>query len=154
MMEVWFYHLTRQTLDKTLPILLERSLARGWKAVVQATSQERMDALDEWLWTFSEDAFLAHGAARDGDAQLQPVYLTIGAENPNGARIRFFIERAKLAPGMVSGDDYDRLILIFDGNDDDELEAARAQWKSLKAQGAELAYWRQNDNGGWEKVAS
>ena len=153
-MEIWFYHLTQQSLDKTLPNLLERSVARGWKAVVQATSEERVNALDEWLWTYSEEAFLAHGAARDGDAELQQVYLTTGAENPNGAKVRFFIERAQMEPVIEQGGGYDRMILIFDGNDEAELQSAREQWKGLKARGGDLSYWRQNENGGWEKVAS
>ena len=35
--------------------------------------------------------FLAHGRARDGDLALQPVYLTVGLENPNGAALRLFL---------------------------------------------------------------
>jgi DNA polymerase-3 subunit chi len=152
-MEVWFYHLTRQPLDRALPTLLERSIERGWRAVVQASSPERVGALDEWLWTYSEEAFLPHGLERDGDADMQPVYLTTGPENPNGARVRFFIERARVAPVIASDAAYDRALLMFDGNDEDELRDAREQWVELKAAGADLAYWRQNENGGWEKVA-
>lgn len=153
-MEVWFYHLKSQSLDRALPTLLERSLERGWRAVVQATSAERVDALDEWLWIYSDSAFLAHGTARDGDPAEQPVFLTTGAENPNGAKVRFFIERAEISPVIASGAAYDRCILIFDGNDEQELEAARAQWRALKAEGRDLSYWQQNDNGGWEKKGS
>ena len=75
-MEIWFYHLTRQPLDRALPTLLERSLERGWRAGVQATSEERVAALDEWLWTYSEESFLAHGVTRDGDFENQPIFLT------------------------------------------------------------------------------
>jgi DNA polymerase-3 subunit chi len=153
--EIWFYHLTRNPLERTLPTLLERSLARGWKAVVQATSAERVTALDELLWTYSDAAFIAHGSARDGDESMQQVYLTTGTENPNAAAIRFFVERAQMAPMLETpgGDVYDRLILLFDGNDNDDLDSARAQWKELKQQGRDLAYWQQGENGGWERKA-
>ena len=153
-MEIWFYHLTRQPLERTLPVLLERCLERSWKAVVQAQTEERVTALDEVLWTFSEESFLAHGTARDGDAELQHVYLTTGPENPNGANVRFFIEGARIAPALATPTGaYERMILMFDGNDPDDLAAARVQWKELKAQGCALSYWQQTEAGGWEKKA-
>jgi len=153
-MEVWFYHLTAQPLEKALPILLERSIERGWTAVVQMATQERVTALDEFLWTYAEESFLAHGTAADGDAELQHVYLTTGPENPNGAEVRFFVEGAQIAPVLAAGGDpYERVILMFDGNNDAELQAARLQWKELKAQGLELSYWQQGENGGWQKKA-
>ncbi len=154
MTEIWFYHLTSQPLDRTLPILIERSLQRGWKAVVQATTDERLASLDALLWTYSEASFLAHGVARDGDGELQPVFLTTGDENPNGASIRFFIEAAEIAPVLdAQPDAYARIILMFDGNDDEQLANARAQWKTLKGQGRDLSYWQQDEDGRWTKKA-
>ncbi len=152
-MEIWFYHLTRQPLEAALPILLERSAQRGWNAVVQATSDERVNALDEWLWTYTDDGFLPHGTARDGDGELQQVFLTTGAENPNAAKVRFFVEGAAIAPALEADAAYDRVILMFDGNNDEELQGARAQWKLLKEQGRDLSYWKQSGQGGWEKMA-
>src|SRR5438094_8596807 len=60
MTEVWFYHLQRQPLERALPALIEKSLAKGWRVTVQARSEERLDALDAWLWTYSDESFLAH----------------------------------------------------------------------------------------------
>jgi DNA polymerase III subunit chi len=97
MTEVLFYHLTRQPLDKVLPGLLERTLERGWRAVVQAGSRERVDALDALLWTYSEEGFLPHGTARDGFPEHQPVFLTTGEDNPNGAALRFLVDGAEAA---------------------------------------------------------
>ena len=154
MTEIWFYHLTDRPLESTLPTLLERSLERGWKAIVQATSDERIAALDGLLWTYSEASFLAHGVAADGDAALQPVLLTTDNHNPNGAKVRFFIEGAEIAPVLASQPDaYNRMILMFDGNDDDQFTGARAQWKALKQQGCDLAYWQQGEDGRWVKKA-
>jgi DNA polymerase-3 subunit chi len=150
MTEIWFYHLQRQTLDRALPSLIEKSLERGWRVVVQATSEERLAALDQWLWTYSEASFLAHGRASDGDGALQPVYLSTGAENPNGASVRFFIEGAEVAASLGE-DAYERAIVVFDGANEDELAAARLQWRELKERGFALTYWRQNEAGRWEK---
>ena len=51
MAEIWFYHLQSRPLEQVLPTLLERSLARGWKVVVECSSRERLASLDDRLWT-------------------------------------------------------------------------------------------------------
>ena len=94
-MDVYFYHLEHQTLERVLPSLLEKTLARGWRAVVQVGSEDRLEALDMALWTYADDSFLAHGTARVGSASLQPIYLTLGSENPNGAGVRFLVDGAE-----------------------------------------------------------
>ncbi len=153
-MEIWFYHLTRQKLDRTLPGLVEKSLERKWPVVIQIGSQERMKALDALLWTYSESSFLPHGTDQDEDAEMQPIYLTSGFETPNGAKVRFFVEGAMIAPFLTQPSaGFERLILMFDGNDDDQLVSARQQWSQLKQQGLGLAYWQQDEDGRWQKKA-
>lgn len=147
--DVMFYHLEYQPLDKVLPSLLEKTLERGWRAVVQAGSEERLEAIDTLLWTYSEESFLPHGGARAGFAAEQPVYLTTGDEVPNGAGVRFVVDGA--APASYNG--MERIIFLFDGNDDEAVAAARVQWKAAKAAGCGLTYWQQSDNGRWEKKA-
>jgi DNA polymerase-3 subunit chi len=154
MIEIWFYHLQRQRLESVLPELLQKSIDRGWRAVVQAVSEERLDALDQVLWTFSEASFLAHGRARDGDPELQPIYLSTGIENPNGAAARFFVEGAEIHAALAGpAATYQRAITLFDGNAEDEVRAARGQWKQLKELGFALTYWQQAETGRWEKKA-
>ena len=94
MTEILFYHLQRQPLEAVLPSLVERSLARGWQAAIQAASEERLQALDDHLWTYADDSFLPHGTDRDADAATQPVVLTLREGNPNAASIRFLVEGA------------------------------------------------------------
>ena len=149
MTEVLFYHLEQQPLERVLPSLLERTLERGWRAVVQCVSQERLDALDAWLWTYRDDSFLPHGTARDGPASLQPVFLTVESGNPNSARVRFLVEGATIA----ELEDYDRVVHLFDGHDTAAIEQARQEWKRARAAGCEVTYWQQADNGRWEKRA-
>ena len=149
MTEVLFYHLEQQPLERVLPSLLERTLERGWRAVVQCGSQERLDALDAWLWTYRDDSFLPHGTARDGPAAVQPVLLTVDAENPNSAQVRFLVEGATL-PDLVG---YDRIVHLFDGHDPAAVEQARGEWKRARAAGCDVTYWQQADNGRWEKRA-
>ncbi len=146
--EVLFYHLTESTLYDALPALLERSLQRGWKVVVQAASDERRDALDAHLWTFRDDSFLAHGTDHEPNPAEQPIILTTGQGNPNAATVRFVVDGA-VPP---SPDDYERLVLMFDGHDQSQVETARQHWKAFKATGSELTYWQQTPEGKWEKT--
>ena len=95
MTEVLFYHLEHQPLERVLPSLVEKTLERGWRAVVQAGSEERVEALDTLLWTYREESFLPHGTKRDGNPDVQPVYLTTSEDNPNGATVRFLVDGAE-----------------------------------------------------------
>lgn len=147
--ETLFYHLERQPLEKVLPSLIERTLERGWRAVVQSGSQERLEALDTSLWTYKEDSFLAHGTAKDGFAEEQPVFLTTGDDNPNQAGVRFMVDSAETT--IFTG--YERIVYLFDGHDADAVTRARAQWKAAKAAGCQATYWQQSDSGRWEKRA-
>jgi len=145
--EVLFYHLERQPLERVLPALLERTLERGWRAVVQSGSAERLESLDLALWTYSDESFLPHGTARDGDAARQPIYLTTGEEAPNGAGVRFLVDGA----AMEAFEGYARIVCIFDGRDPEATGSARAQWKAARDAGCAVTYWRQSDSGRWEK---
>jgi DNA polymerase-3 subunit chi len=147
--EVLFYHLTESTLEEALPPLLEKSLQRGWRVVVQAGAEERRDALDAHLWVYRDDAFLAHGTDRDPYPADQPVLLTTRADNPNAAQIRFMVDGAE--PPDLSA--YDRVVFVFDGHDARQLEAARGHWKSVRAAGHEVTYWQQAADRRWERRA-
>ena len=147
MAEVYFYHLEQRPLEQVLPTLVAKSVERGWRAVIQATTPERVDALDTLLWTFDEASFLAHGTAKDGHPELQAVFLTTDDGNPNGAAVRFFVDGADVAD--LSG--YARAVHLFDGHDPDAVARARTQWKTARAAGHTIVYWQQDDQGRWVK---
>lgn len=149
MTEVLFYHLEHQPLERVLPALLERTLERGWRAVVQCGSPERCEALDTLLWTYRDDSFLPHGTAKDGPPGNQPIFLTADDANPNGANVRFLVDGA--SPGSWEG--YTRIVYLFDGRDPAALEQARQDWRRAKAEGHQVTYWQQTANGRWEKRA-
>jgi len=149
MAEALFYHLTESTLEEALPPLLEKSLERGWRAVVQVASPERRDALDQHLWTYRDDSFLAHGAEHDPFPARQPVLLTCGEGNPNGARIRFLVDGVE--PTDLAG--YERAVFMFDGHDEAQVEQARRHWKAMKAAGHSATYWQQGADRRWERKA-
>ena len=147
--EVLFYHLERQPLDKVLPSMLERVIERGWRAVVQSGSEERLEAIDLALWTYKDESFLAHGTAKDGFIDAQPIYLTTGDDNPNAAGVRFLVDGANAA--SFAG--YARIVYLFDGHDGGAVANAREQWKAARGAGCAVTYWQQAVNGRWEKRA-
>ena len=150
MSEILFYHLTEHTLEQVLPGLVEKSLARDWKVVIQSGNPDSLEALDARLWSYRDESFLPHGMVRDGTEDLQPVWLTTRSDNPNNAKIRFLVERAELDDASP----YDRVVYVFDGHDNSAVEHARERWKYHNDQtDSEQTYWQQNSNGGWEKKA-
>jgi DNA polymerase-3 subunit chi len=154
MVEIFFYHHKTRRIDDTLPALLEKSLANGWRVVVQAATESRVAALDQHLWSYRPESFLPHGTKRDASPQTQPVYLTSADENPNGADVRFFMQGAHVAPILAgAAAPRERAILLFDGEDETELQDARRQWAELRDAGHKLVYWRQDDSGRWAAQA-
>lgn len=151
MAEVLFYHLTRSPLEATLPGLLEKSLERGWRALVRAASPERAEALNAHLWTYRDESFLPHGGPDDGPAAGQPVYLTAGQEAPNNPAILFLVDGAKAETGEMAG--FERVVFLFDGNDPEATDDARGFWRNVTAAQLKAVYWAQDEGGRWVKKA-
>ncbi len=152
MTEVLFYHLERQPLDQVLPVLLQKTLERGWRAVVRCGVPERIRPLSDAIWTWREESFIPHGTVEDGNAEHQPVWITGETENPNDASILFCVEGARpQAEELIA---MERVIIMFSGHDPDAVETARALWREWKdLEGLELTYWRQDPRGRWERQA-
>jgi DNA polymerase III subunit chi len=147
--EIRFYHLEQRRVDQALPSLLEAALGDGRRVLVRASSDEMVAALNELLWTYDDASFLPHGAAGDGDPMTQPIFLTSGLENPNAATM---LVRLTGAETDDTDDAFDLLVLMFDGRDEAALAHARGEWRRLKDQGRTISYWRESDEGGWERA--
>jgi DNA polymerase III subunit chi len=142
--EVWFYHLERSSLEQVLPELLERTLARGWRALVRSDDAGRLETLDNLLWTYRDDSFLPHGLAQDPFADHQPVLLSSQTGNPNRANALFVLDGE---PGSLDG--YERCIVVFDGRAEAALNNARSLWARYKREGRPISYWKQDEVKGW-----
>ena len=144
--EIGFYHLSSMAIERSLPKLLERGLTQGYRIVVRAASPERVEQLSATLWTYDEASFLPHGSARDGNAEMQPIWLTHSSENPNGASMLVLVDGVE-AEDLGS---YARCADLFDGNDAGAIEAARSRWRRAREVGHTLTYWQQTISG-WER---
>jgi len=149
MTRIGFYHLVRSPLEQALPKLLEKIVGAGHRVVVVAGSAERVGFLDNLLWTYEPESWLPHGTNRDGEAALQPVFLTDAEDNPNQADVLV------LTDGVVPDqlDAYERCLTLFDGNDEQAVSIARSLWKEWKDGGWELTYYQQTESGAWQEKA-
>lgn len=155
MTETLFYHLERRSLDDVLPGLIEKTLQRGWRALIRADSAERASAIDKLLWTYDEQSFLPHALEGGGDASRQKVLITVEESNANEADVLFLAGGA--APPAWDGEEAKvlaRIVLLFDGRDPEMLASARAAWKDAKAAGHDVTYWKESASGKWEKHAT
>lgn len=150
MTEILFFHLQSHPLEQVLPTILDRALSRGQRVVVEVSGTERLSALDDHLWTYADDSFLPHVTAAEADAVANPIVLTTQDHNPNAATVRICADGVRIPDAMG---DYERVVLIFDGDDPDALSAARADWKTVKAAGRSASYWQLDEAGRWEKKA-
>jgi len=149
MAEIGFYHLTKTALEPALGRLLGKVLESGQRAVVMASSVERVEALTRGLWTYQTDSFLPHGSVKDGHVDDQPIFLTAKPEAPNGASVLVLVDGAAAEP---IPDGISRILLMFDGQDQASLAQARKAWKAHQEKGDKLVYWQQTERGSWNKA--
>ncbi|MBK6895910.1 MAG: DNA polymerase III subunit chi [Alphaproteobacteria bacterium] len=147
MAEVRFYHLQSQRQEDALPSLISKALEGGHRLVVRLRDEAQVARINEHLWTFRPESFIPHGSAKDGNAALQPVWLTHLNDNPNQATVLIVGQGAEAS----FGDEISVACEMLDGGDDEAVGAARARWKAYKEAGHTVTYWQQNERGGWEK---
>jgi DNA polymerase III subunit chi len=144
--EVLFYHLTGQTLEQALPQLLEKSLAKGWRAAVQVGSPERLKALDDHLWTYTDESFLPHGT--DSAANDTPILLSL-SDVRGDADVMFAVDGVP----FPASEGWQRVVIMFDGRDEEAVARARLTWKDVKARGLAATYWQPDETGRWTQKA-
>lgn len=146
----YFYHVTQRPLAETLRMLLGKALQAEWRVAVRGSHMDGLEALDRALWMGAEDAFLPHGLAGGAHDAEQPVLLTLSVEAANNPACVMSVHGADVSAEEIAA--LERVCILFDGTDEEELDRARAQWKALKAAGASAQYWSE-ESGRWEKKA-
>lgn len=151
MTRIDFYHLQKSTVEEALPKILEKDFASGKKILIKVGTEDRVEFLNTALWGYDEQSFLPHGSKKDGNAEMQPIWLTSGEDNPNNAVLLFLTDGASVNIKNLGA--FERVLNLFDGNSEESLSQARAFWKEVKAEGMECFYWQQDDNGAWKQKA-
>ena len=144
-----FYHLQKTPLDLVLPKLCEKAYATGKRIKILVGNDERVEFINSLLWTYNEESFLPHGSKKDGFAEEQPIFISSDENNENGAEFLILVDGAMPDLGIVKN--YERVLNIFDGNDEASLNNAREYWKTIKSTDSELHYWQQKTDGSFEQ---
>jgi len=145
--EYWFYHLETSNLEGVLPGLLEKTLERGWQALVKLP-EERLKEMDTYLWTYKDQSFLPHGRDDEPMAEAHPIRLSASAQTTAGANCVFLIE----GQDIDDLEDAERCIIMINGRSEEDVARARQKWKTLKKAGETISYWKQDDRGQWTKA--
>jgi DNA polymerase-3 subunit chi len=140
LMEISFYQLTTTPLTRTLPLLVEKAYEADMRVLVLA-DKTRIKELDETLWTAYQQKFLPHGTT---NPEVQPIFITDNLAN-DGRQVLVITNGAN----YDGTQGYNKILDIFDGNVESELNSARSRWKAYKEKGYELKYWYQDDKGKW-----
>jgi DNA polymerase-3 subunit chi len=145
MTTIQFYHLRSTTRERAVPKLMEKALQSGSKVVMIAASDATLSSMSDALWTTDPNSFLPHGTSRDKQAAEHPIVLTLADENPNSAEILCVLDG--VSPASLAN--YAKVLDVFDGSNDDEVQRARARWTQYKEAGHKLQYVKQQQGGGW-----
>ncbi len=149
MIRVDFYHLQKAPLEQVLPKLCEKAYATGKRIKILLGNEERVEFINSLLWTYAEDSFLPHGSKKDGFVESQPIFISANVDNENNAQLLILADGAM--PSLEILSEYERILNIFDGNDETALNNARTYWKQIKTLDGELHYWQQNERGIFEQ---
>nr|WP_295665682.1 DNA polymerase III subunit chi [Sphingomonas sp.] len=146
-MQVDFYHLTVTPIDRALPQIAEKVLANGGRLLIVADSATQRASLDRLLWSYSAESFLPHGEAGGERDATQPILLSASSDPANAARNIALVDGVWRDEALT----FNRAFHFFDA---DRIGEARSAWKALaERDGVERNYWKQNENGRWEKAA-
>ena len=149
MTRVDFYHLTKAPLEQVLPKLCEKAYSTKMKIKILLGTDERVEFINSLLWTYREESFLPHGSKKDGFVEEQPIFISTNNENENNAKILILADGGYIESDALNN--YERILNIFDGNNDEALNKAREYWKDIKSLGFELHYWQQKNDGSFEQ---
>ena len=147
MSEVFFYHLTKTTLEIALPKILERALSEKWSIEIRTSANTNLDEISNAIWRGPEESFLPHCLEDHEDLQDYPIVL---CKSPlkDWRDCLIIVGQANLKENEVKN--YKRICLIFDAKIEVELSKARKSWKKLSEEGINTTYWAE-DKGRWVK---
>jgi DNA polymerase III subunit chi len=148
MTEIRFYHLLSQPLHQALPALVSKAFENGHRIFIRAPESAH-SALSDALWGFKPDSFLPHGYEKDSNPADHPIWISENEDNSNLADLLILTHNME----QDISEEYKLCCDIFDGNNDQDVQAARTRWKLYKNAGHSVTYWQQTQEGGWDKKA-
>lgn len=148
MTEVRFYHLTRMSVEKALPKLLEKMLEQKKRVLVIGESETYMETLNTLLWTYHPSSFLPHGTYKDSFSSEQPIFLGADFNTPNKASLCIILDgRIPSEPSRWEG-----IFDLFQGEDPLTIKKTKERWDQYASY--TRSFFFQEDTGKWNKKES
>ena len=145
MSEIFFYKLKNSSSEIFLASLIEKSIENKWNSVVLLDNIERMEEINDFLWSYKDTSFLPHGSQNDKNSELHRVYLTCEEENPNDSDVIFSID-GLLIKNINS---WQRCIYIFNEQNLKVVDQLNFYKKSIDQSQHFIKSFEQNTNGKW-----
>ena len=144
--EVYFYHVTKQTVESALPLLLTKALEAGWSTFIRGNEAMNIKAFDDAIWAAQPESFLPHAVL--GSQNDDKCNILLGTEDHDSSRLDFLVSvnGAPISPVEVAG--YKRCALLFAANNPEEMKTAREQWVKFINASIPAKYWSQ-ETGAW-----
>ena len=117
--------------------LVRKARAADMRVVVFTRDREQLNALDEALWTFSEQDFLPHVTADDELASQTPIILTDDAE-ATLPHHQILINVSGETPAHFAR--FERLFEVI-STDEDDLTAGRERYRQYQQRGYPLTHF-------------
>jgi len=144
--EVYFYHVTKQTIAIALQQLLAKSLDVGWTVFIRGKDVESLKLLDDNIWTIQPESFIPH--ALIGSQIDQKCNILLGTEENDSSNSDFLISVNGALISVEEISSYKRCALLFDDKNSDEMNIAREQWIEFTKADIRTKYWSQ-ETGVW-----
>ena len=145
MPEIFFYKLKNSSSEIFLTSLIEKSIENNWNSVVLLDNIERMEEINDFLWSYKDTSFLPHGSQNDKNSELHRVYLTCEEENPNDSDVIFSID-GLLIKNINS---WQRCIFIFNEQNLKVVDQFNTYKKNIDQSQHFLKSFEQDTNGKW-----
>ena len=137
-MQVDFYQLSRDPVERVVPLLAGKVLESG------ARDEALRNRLSDALWAQDPPAFLANGMASETGADRQPILIGETCERTNDATMTLLADGEWREEAVA----FERAILLFD---DTATDAARDLWRKFAGrEDIERRFFKQDERGRWK----
>lgn len=150
--KIAFYHLTATPIERMLPKLLEKSYHSGMRALLLVANEQEVNGWNERLWTYDPDAFLPHGAAKDGSAHRQPIWISTQLEWENSPALAAVTDGRTLPPEAAQR--LQRIVDILDAAHAPQQQAASQRAQEYRTRGHSVQQYVQDARGAWQEMAA
>ncbi len=145
-MQIDFWQLSRDPLERVVALIAERTLDAGERLLVVSPDPTARQAIGQMLWEAKPEAYLANGEAGTPHAERQPILLSETVQTANEARY------AVLADGAwhEGAEHFTRVFLLFG---EGGVPAARTVWRQFDGRDDVTRSYYAQEDGRWVKKA-